>query len=53
MQFFIISVPTPIKKKFKPDLDYLKKASVSIAKIIKKRSKACGKLEQDNPSPQY
>ena len=34
--FFIISVPTPIKKKFKPDLDYLKKASVSIAKIIKK-----------------
>ena len=34
--FFIISVPTPIKKNFNPDLDYLKKASVSIAKIIKK-----------------
>ena len=34
--FFIISVPTPIKKNFEPDLDYLKKASVSIAKIIKK-----------------
>jgi len=34
--FFIISVPTPIKKKFKPDLSYLIKASVSIAKVIKK-----------------
>ena len=34
--FFIISVPTPINKKFKPDLSYLIKASVSIAKVIKK-----------------
>jgi len=34
--FFIISVPTPIKKKSQPDLGYLIKASVCIAKIIKK-----------------
>jgi len=34
--FFIITVPTPIKKKFEPDLDYLKKASISVAKFIKK-----------------
>jgi UDP-N-acetyl-D-galactosamine dehydrogenase len=34
--YFIIAVPTPIKKNFKPDLQYLKKANILVSKIIKK-----------------
>jgi UDP-N-acetyl-D-galactosamine dehydrogenase len=34
--FFIICVPTPVFKNNKPDLSLLKKASISVAKYIKK-----------------
>ena len=34
---FIIAVPTPIDKNQDPDLEYLKKASETVGKIIKKR----------------
>ncbi len=33
---FIITVPTPIKKNKKPDLNFLKKSCISIGKILKK-----------------
>lgn len=35
---FIVTVPTPIKEDFSPDLEPLKKASEFIAKVIKKSS---------------
>lgn len=34
--FFIITVPTPVKKNFAPDLNYLKLASKTVGKNIKK-----------------
>ena len=33
---FIVTVPTPINKKFKPDLKYIKSATKTISKYIKK-----------------
>ena len=35
---FIVTVPTPINKKFKPDLKYIKSATKTISKYIKKGS---------------
>lgn len=34
--FFIVTVPTPVTKNNKPDISYLKKASILIAKNLKK-----------------
>ena len=36
--FFIITVPTPITKNNKPDLSILKKAALTVAKVIKNRA---------------
>ena len=36
--FYIVCVPTPIKKNKLPDLSYLKKASISIGKVISKNN---------------
>ena len=35
---FIITVPTPIKKNFNPDLSFLKKSSIEVGKVINKGS---------------
>ena len=34
--FFILTVPTPITKKNKPDLTILKQAALTVAKVLKK-----------------
>ena len=34
--FFILTVPTPITKKNKPDLSILKQAAMTVAKVLKK-----------------
>ena len=34
--FFILTVPTPITKKNKPDLSILKQAALTLAKVLKK-----------------
>ena len=36
--FFIITVPTPITKKNEPDLSIIKKAAITVAKVIKKKA---------------
>ena len=36
--FFIITVPTPLNKNYKPDLSYVKSAAVTLSKILKKDS---------------
>ena len=37
-KIFIVAVPTPVKKNFSPDLSNLKKACISLSKVISKNS---------------
>ena len=37
-QIFIVTVPTPINNRFKPDLTFIRESMKNISKIVRKRS---------------